>query len=133
MGDRANVYIRNDSSSGVYLYTHWSGSELAATVQSALVRGKSRWTDTPYLTRIIFCEMVKGAEMDLTGFGIAAQLCDNSHPIIVVDCDKQAIGLAPEPHDGDSPTPITSWPFETYCAFSAEALEHMWRTSELSV
>lgn len=54
MGDRANVYIREDQTHGIYLYTHWGSSELPETVRTALARHE-RWSDTPYLARIIFC------------------------------------------------------------------------------
>jgi len=54
MGDRANVYIREDNDHGVYLYTHWGGYELPEVVRRALARGESRWSDAPYLARIVF-------------------------------------------------------------------------------
>jgi hypothetical protein len=90
MGDRAQVLIqRNDER--VYLYAHWSGSDLPATVQRALKR-KQRWTDLEYLARIVFCEMIKGQEAEETGFGIGtAEHGDLDHPVIVVDVDKQTV------------------------------------------
>ena len=69
MGDRANIVIENDAGR-IYLYTHWAGYSLPETLRSALERGKSRWDDESYLTRIIFCEMVKGSEADLTGMTV---------------------------------------------------------------
>ena len=75
MGDRGNVKIIQWGEKPVYLYTHWGGSELIETVKTALKR-KQRWGDGPYLTRIIFCEMVKGYEEDERGFGISAAECD---------------------------------------------------------
>ena len=59
MGDRGNIIVK-DGNSEVYLYTHWTGSDLPDVLRSALKRGKSRWNDGPYLARIIFCEIVKG-------------------------------------------------------------------------
>lgn len=70
MGDRRNVLIEYENGLSVVLYTHWGGSELGETLARALVRGRSRWDDTTYLTRIVSCEMVKGSENELTGFGI---------------------------------------------------------------
>lgn len=129
MGDRANVYIKEDSERGVYLYTHWSGSELAGTVQDALKRGQGRWSDGAYLARIIFCEMVKGNEQELTGFGISTGLCDNEHAIIVVDPETQTIGLAPEP-TADAPIPAiddtAKWTFSQFTALSTTKLEKAW-------
>lgn len=90
MGDRGNIFVVDENASteeklsGTYFYTHWSGWELPATLASALKRGESRWGDQAYLARIIFCEMVKGEEDDVTGYGISASLGDNSYPILVV-------------------------------------------------
>jgi hypothetical protein len=42
MGDRANVYVKNTDTQGVFLYSHWGGTELPATVQKALKR--KAWT-----------------------------------------------------------------------------------------
>ena len=91
MGDRANVYIREDEKHGVFFYTHWGGSELPETVRAALIRGKDRWTDHPYLARIIFNEMTRGNETELTGFGISARITDNEYPILVVDTDSMTV------------------------------------------
>lgn len=91
MGDRSQIAIKQDGKNRVYLYGHWLGNP-TEVLRSALIRGKGRWTDTEYLTRIIFCEMVKGHEMDETGFGIGTEKHgDIEHPIPVLDCDKQTI------------------------------------------
>jgi hypothetical protein len=85
MGDRANIAVK-EGSDQVFLYAHWSGSELPEVLKSALIRGKGRWSDYPYLARIIFCEMVKGYEMKDTGFGISATVGDGDDRILTVDC-----------------------------------------------
>ncbi len=59
-------------------------------LKTALKRGKERWTDGSYLTRIIFCEMVKGYETDLTGFGISSEIGDGGTDILV-DVDEQTV------------------------------------------
>ena len=84
MGDRANVRV--DGAGSVYLYTHWSGSELPETLQRALMAGTGRWNDPPYLARIIFCEMVAGAERSETGFGISGNVGDGDNRVLIVDC-----------------------------------------------
>lgn len=91
MGDRANVYVHDGDRPGVYLYTHWAGSELPATVVRALQRGQGRWNDDQYLARIILCEMVKGDEMGETGYGISAECGDGSDRIVDVDTRHQTI------------------------------------------
>lgn len=89
MGDRGNIIVK-DRDSTVYLYSHWTGSDLPDVLKSALKRGKSRWNDGQYLARIIFCEMVKGSEMDETGFGISSTIGDGGTDL-VVDVGNQTV------------------------------------------
>ena len=108
MGDRANIAIEQGDGTRVWLYTHWRGSELPATLQAALRRGEDRWCDGPYLARIIFEEMIRGDQGSLTGFGITTSEADNDgYPILVVDPDKAQVTLEP---DGKEFT------FERYCS-----------------
>lgn len=88
MGDRGNIIVK-DGDSTVYLYTHWSGSDLPETVKSALQRGKDRWTDGQYLARILFCEMI-GGDNSTTGFGISSTFCDGGTDI-TVNVDDQTV------------------------------------------
>ena len=76
MGDRGQVKVIQWKDKPVYLYTHYFGSEVDEVVKRAL-RRKQRWTDGSYLTRIIFCEMIKGFEEDELGFGISAGIVDH--------------------------------------------------------
>ena len=117
MGDRANIVVVNHrhGSEGqkpplVYLYTHWSGSELPEILRLALSRNL-RWDDEQYLARIIFDQMTAGSQGEETGFGISAALRDNSYPLLVVDCAKQTVGLAME---GKEPDCYRSWSFQDY-------------------
>lgn len=95
MGDRNNVHVVEPHSGGpgVYLYTHWEGSMLPGTVARALDRGRDRWTDTAYLTRIIFCEMVKGSEEGTTGYGISTTIQDQDggNQIQEVNVEEQTV------------------------------------------
>ena len=104
MGDRANIQIR-DGEDSVYLYTHWHGSEAPSMLQRALQRGRERWAHADYLARIIFCEMVRGNEMDVTGFGISSTMTGASKHILV-DTDTQTVTI-----DGGQPVS-----FEDYLA-----------------
>ncbi len=125
MGDRANVYIKEDQEHGVYLYTHWGGSELPEMTRTALNRHQ-RWDDSAYLARIIFCEMIKGREAEETGFGISTRMPDNEHPIIVVDVPAQTVGYAPKPTtDSPLPIPVDPMSFEKFCAQAAEWPERL--------
>ena len=76
----------------IYFYTHWDGSELFTILKDALELGKTRWDDELYLARIIFCELVKKDD-GITGYGISTRVCDNEHPIFVVNSDKQMVSV----------------------------------------
>lgn len=114
MGDRANVYVK-DGDTGVYLYTHWSGYELPETVRTALARCEGRESDGPYLARIVFCEMVKGDEEGTTGYGISTRLCDNEHPIVVLDPMARTVAFSEEGNERSGPY-IATMPMSEYAA-----------------
>lgn len=118
MGDRANIHVlpddlaeKNQNDPGVYLYTHWGGSELPITLRETLKR-ELRWDDGPYLTRMIFCAMVKGNEKDDTGFGISTGICDNEHLILHVNPARKTVTI------GEG-TPI---PFEEFIKLTDDDL-----------
>ena len=97
MGDRRNIFITENgdtlaSNKGIYLYTHWNGSSLTDTLKNALAK-KWRWDDDAYLARIIFCEMVKGAEMDETGYGISLERQDYDNSDINVLTDSKQVEI----------------------------------------
>jgi len=93
MGDRANIHIREDEEDvGVYLYTHWCGTNLPEILKNVLEK-RWRWEDAPYLTRIIFDEMSKGDQGNEINFGISTSLCDGDDRIIEVIVDKQLIKI----------------------------------------
>ena len=50
-----------------------------------------RWDDAPYLTRMLFSRMTKGAEEGSTGYGISTYQCDNEYPIIVLTPGKRTV------------------------------------------
>ena len=105
MGDRGNVKIIDsfDPDRHVHLYTHWRGSELKDIVKCALAK-RWRWDDSAYLARIVFCEMIKGAEGDETGFGISQEACDEG-PLVVLDPANQKITIGKR-----------TWTFEEFVA-----------------
>lgn len=95
MGDRGNIVVQEKEGKRVYFYTHWKGSQIGAVVAAALGRHE-RWTDAPYLARIIFCELIGGDTEGETGYGISAGIGDNSYPILVVDVEKQVVRFEDE-------------------------------------
>ena len=119
MGDRANVYCRevwrDGSEGGVYFYSHYYGRELALVVKDALIRGKERWSEFPFLHRIIFSEMIQDDVSGDCGFCISTRIIDNSYPVIVVDCSSGSVGFA---LDGEEPKCVVQWFFEEYVAMS---------------
>lgn len=118
MGDRGNIYIKQHNSelvgeSGIYLYSHWGGCAMNRTLQTALGH-KKRWDDESYLTRLIFCEMIKDEDYgEDVGFGISTYPGDNEHPLLAVDCKKQTISMQKFPYVA-SETPMKIWTFEEY-------------------
>lgn len=86
------VLFSSDSKGKVCLYQHWDGDTLGKTLSEALDRGRSRWNDESYLTRIIFSTMLmdSGTLADLTGFGIAPYTT-NQYYTWTVDTEKQTV------------------------------------------
>lgn len=89
MGDRGNIIVK-DGESTVYLYTHWTGSDLPAVIKTSLRRGKDRWNDGQYLARILFDDMT-GSDRDTSGFGISSVIGDGGTDI-TVNVDTQTVG-----------------------------------------
>lgn len=98
VGNRGEIYVHEGDAPGVYLYTHWDATALPHVVQRSLIsrEGRNRWTDAPYLTRIIFEQLIRGYERQETGFGISAQRSEG--PVVDVDVAAQTVSLG----DGDS-------------------------------
>jgi len=108
MGDRANIAIVQDHGPGrVYLYGHWSGYDMPNIVQKALAK-HWRWEDDAYLARVVFDVLTEGSHGQETGFGISTSICDNEHPIIVLDPKTQTVWL----EDRQGKSNGQSWSFE---------------------
>lgn len=98
MGDRAQIAVKHDKKF-IWLYTHWGGSEIYTTLARALRRGRSRWDDCEYLTRVIFSEMVRDDWEAVTGFGIGVSMHgDIEHHVPVVNSEKQMITWRKAPY-----------------------------------
>jgi hypothetical protein len=99
MGDRGNIAINQWGKDGpVVLYTHWSGSSIKETAARALdsKAGRTRWSDNEYLARIVFDVLTEGDHGGATGYGISTSLCDNEHPIVVIDPNSQRVAVRDE-------------------------------------
>jgi len=92
MGDRINIAIKYEDGDIIYFYSHWRGLEIKNVLKKALKRGEVRWNDEPYLTRIIFSEMIKDEVMEVTGYGIAPYpIDDGQNKTIEVNIKKQTV------------------------------------------
>ena len=86
MGARGNIQIDQDAMSqekpdSLFLYTHWAGGHICEILAAGLEKGRSRWNDDAYMTRIIFNEL-QDDDRDLTGFGIQVGYApDNEYEI----------------------------------------------------
>jgi hypothetical protein len=88
MGDRGNIIVK-DGDSTVYLYTHWTGSDLPSSIRASLRRSKDRWDDGQYLARVLFQDMV-GKDTGISGFGISSTMGDGGTDI-EVNVDTQTV------------------------------------------
>lgn len=106
MGDRANIYVidTEDLTRGIYLYTHYSGYEYPQMLATALEHGKSRWSDSQYLTRIVASSVFSDLHGSTTGAGISTTMGDNSYPIIVLDQVNQRVYFTEEGQESSPPT-----------------------------
>lgn len=134
MGDRGNIVVRghrfgDKRDPAVFLYTHWSGSDLPETLANALQsrEAKSRGADGSYLTRIIFDRMVAaggGSMGDETGFGISAYLTDGNGTLLVVtpsDGDGVTVQVVPEGTNVNDDDEMAQYPAFTADEYSARA------------
>ena len=89
MSTRAQVRVVGKGCD-VYLYQHCDGFEVIDKVRKALLR-KERWISPEYLARMIFCEMVKDAIDEYTGYGIGSKEHWDIDCLVTVDCREQAV------------------------------------------
>ena len=105
MGKRRNVKLEYGTNTietnesihphAIYFYTHWDALHMPQKLQNALIRGKERWNDESYLARIIFSDLIKGEEMDITGYGIAPYEMDPNYPTIIVNLTNNTVDNIP--------------------------------------
>ncbi len=97
MGDRANVKLIYDDvendvpSAPLYVYTHWSGTEMPKTAKEVLdsPEFRSNVGDPPYAGRVFITRFMEafGATMESKGYGVSPYESDNNHPILEVDLE----------------------------------------------
>lgn len=119
MGDQANIVIEADQDMfphPVFFYTHWSGYKIKPTLQAALVRGKKRWNDSQYLSRVIFCELV-GKNDEITGFGITTRIGYSGGKLLCVNMEENKVRERDSSEDITAPV-LKEWTFEEFATAS---------------
>jgi len=118
MGDRANIHVRRGNDDpGVYLYTHWRGSELPFILQDALSK-RWRWDDGAYLARIIFDTMTEFSHGQESGFGISSTIEDGASRVLVVNTETKTVSFGNQ-----------VWTFDEYLALPYPD-EYTWLSGE---
>ena len=119
MGDRSNIVVKQHDGSRVWLYGHWMGEDSINIVRDVLSQ-RERWSDAPYLARMLFARMIQGSPDSSTGYGISTYMCDNEYPVIVLDPETQTVVLEDGGY-GSPLAPITpAVSFETFTMCGAQ-------------
>jgi len=96
MGCRGTIEIWNNAAAPkseerpVVLYTHWGAKRMLFDLITTLGK-EQRWNDAAYLSRMIFCQMVRNNLHSTTGFGILTDNVGDAEEEIVVDIDRQEV------------------------------------------
>lgn len=100
MGDRADIELRfpagppdveADDAASIHIYTHWGGYRAPLTLRDGLIRGRPRWSDAPYLARIIFGEFVKDDVLGELGYGLSPRFTDTEYAPLICDLGAQTV------------------------------------------
>lgn len=133
---RASAILALANRAAVVLYSHWGGTDLPYLLQEVIKR-KLRWDDAAYLARIIFSRMVAGDVAGETGFGISSRLCDNEHPVLIVDVSRKVIVSLTEGEYTErgamAAREFCGISFETFSETSEQEMEKLHDASRLPV
>ena len=102
MGARAQIEVKQKPYS-VFLYTHWGADTILQDTIQGMIKGKSRWSDSTYLTRILFDSLKKPASAangkvlddaySTTGYGIGTFQAGDIEKLVVVDTEHQRVSF----------------------------------------
>jgi len=89
MGDRRMAEIKTSDGS-LYVYVHWSGSQLPFMAQQAVLKANPRLGDESYWTRIVVDQLTKEGRDRETGFGLmlkpnAEDSYNDDKPSVIID------------------------------------------------
>lgn len=115
MGDRRQAILHFAQGEDIYVYVHWSGTELPQIVRDAILRAPDRWNDEPYLARVIVSDVFTAAGIEsVTGAGIAPYDQDGDHLYDVkVDLLAQTVSIGAKVIPFQA---LTSTDFEEGCS-----------------
>ena len=97
MGDRATFIFEQSDGNAIYLYGHWSGEGMMATLADALIAAWDRiqMDDEPYATRIAISNIIGNEWTNDTGWGLSTYFCDSEHSVPVVNFQNKTVRLIP--------------------------------------
>ena len=98
MGDRAVIGFKaSKADPGIYLYSHWGGSNRHADAARALEAARPRWSDASYATRIAISTIVGESWNEETGYGLSvgprSYAMPNYKEILVVVWEQQVVQI----------------------------------------
>ena len=89
MGSRAQVEVQQEPHS-VFLYTHWGADEILQDTIKGIIKGKLRWNDPTYLTRVLFDSLRKNDDSTLN-YGIGTFQAGDIEKLIIVDTEHREV------------------------------------------
>ena len=99
MGDRATFVFEQKNGDAIYLYGHWAGEGMMATLADALIAAWDRiqMDDEPYATRIAISNIIDVEWNQEYSWGLSTYFCDSEHSVPVVNFQNKTVRLIP--HD----------------------------------
>ena len=124
MGARAQIEVKQKPYS-VFLYTHWGADTILQDTIQGMIKGKSRWSDSTYLTRILFDSLKKPASAangqvlddsySTTGYGIGTFQAGDIEKLVVVDIEHQRLSFyAVNSNVNQDRVLIDEWKFDEF-------------------
>ena len=102
MGDRATFVFEQKDGNAIYLYGHWAGEGMMATLADAMVFAWDRiqMDDEPYATRMMISNIIDVEWKQETGWGLSTYYCDSEHSVPVINVIDKTVRLLPCPGYG---------------------------------
>lgn len=125
MGDRAQLCVvathptpTGTERTAVWMGTHWRGTDLPERVRQAIQRARPRYAHPLYLTRILWDAVCVDDWGSLDGYWMGPRAWDTEYrrPVLVVDLDRQTVGIAPLDRRASLPVVEREISWLDYCA-----------------